>query len=203
MNRSASIEAASVVRQRSFAHAAIELAARWYVFLFLNVYGLGKIAGGQFYRRGRLPPDVASTLLGDAGAFELAWVFMGHSFAYILFIGIAEVLGAWLLLWNRTKLLGVAVLLPILLNILVFDVIFLDAYGALASAAIYTALLVVILRCNQESVLAAVRALIHREVVPNAPIRRRFRMVLAALVMMAALFAVDQALVNFFGHGKG
>ena len=42
---------------------AIELAARWYVFVFLNVYGLGKIAGGQFYRRGQLPEDVGQTLL--------------------------------------------------------------------------------------------------------------------------------------------
>lgn len=33
----------------------VEIAARWYVFLFLNNYGLGKLAGGQFYRRGHLP----------------------------------------------------------------------------------------------------------------------------------------------------
>jgi hypothetical protein len=84
----------------------VELMARWYVFVFLNLYGLGKIAGGQFYRRGHLPADVARTTLGQAGGFDLAWTFMGHSFAYILFIGLAEVVGAWLLLWNRTKLPG-------------------------------------------------------------------------------------------------
>ena len=70
---------------------------------------------------------------------------MGYSFAYILFIGLAEVVGAWLLLWERTKLLGVAILLPIMFNILIFDFIFLDKYGALASATIYTLLLFVIL----------------------------------------------------------
>src|SRR5262245_16943147 len=99
---------------KSFRQRVIELAARWYVFWFLNVYGLGKIAGGQFYRRGRLPEEVAKTLLGEANAFDLAWTFMGYSFAYILFIGLAEVVGAWLLLWERTKLLGVAVLLPVM-----------------------------------------------------------------------------------------
>ncbi len=77
---------------------------------------------------------------------------MGYSFAYILFIGLAEVVGAWLLLWERTKLLGVAILLPVMVNILVFDIIFLDAYGALASATIYTVLLLVILICNKEAV---------------------------------------------------
>jgi hypothetical protein len=189
---------------RAFHHRAIELAARWYVFLFLNVYGVGKIAGGQFYRQGRLPEDVAGTLLGEAGAFDLAWTFMGYSFAYILFIGLAEVVGAWLLLWPRTKLLGVAILLPIMVNILVFDVIFLDAYGALASATIYTVLLFVILAYNRRAVGEAVRAL---TAVPAAagpsPWGRRVRVAALALGLMAVLFAFDQALVNLFGHGRG
>jgi hypothetical protein len=119
---------------KQFHQKVIELAARWYVFWFLNVYGLGKMLGGQFYRRGRLPEDVAKTLLGDANAFDLAWTFMGYSLAYILFIGLAEVVGAWLLLWERTKLFGVAILLPVMVNIVVFDIIFLDTHGATASA---------------------------------------------------------------------
>jgi hypothetical protein len=65
-----------------------------------------------------------------------------------------------MLLWQRKKLIGVAILLPIMVNILVFDVIFLDQYGALASAAIYTALLFLILTCNEDRVRLAFRALI-------------------------------------------
>jgi hypothetical protein len=38
----------AVLPQRPFGQRVIELASRWYVFIFLNVYGLGKIAGGQF-----------------------------------------------------------------------------------------------------------------------------------------------------------
>ena len=178
----------------------VELAARWYVFLFLNVYGVGKIAGGQFYRRGRLPEDVATTLLRDASAFDLAWTFMGHSYAYILFIGLAEILGAWLLLWDRTKLLGVAILVPIMLNILVFDAIFLDKYGALASAAIYTLLLVVIVICSRDRVAEAIRALTAAQ---PAPLQMKAKVMIAALVIMGLLFAFDQMLVNLLGHGKG
>lgn len=181
----------------------LELAARWYVFIFLNVYGLGKIAGGQFYRRGRLPEEVANTLLGEAGGFDLAWTFMGYSFAYILFIGLAEVLGAWLLLWERTKLLGVAVLLPIMLNILVFDVIFLDMYGALMSATIYTLLLLVILGCNRERVGQAVKALMPEARSKRMPLNQRAVTVFMAAVAMGLLFAFDQLLVNLFGHGRG
>ncbi len=181
----------------------VELAARWYVFVFLNVYGIGKILGGQFYRRGHLPAEVAQTTLGAAGPFELAWTFMGYSFAYILFIGLAEIVGAWMLLWERTKLLGVAVLLPILVNILVFDVIFLDRYGALASATIYTCLLIVILAFNRERVAKAFEALAPGNAAGRRPWRAMGKPALLALGLMAVLFALDQALVNWFGHGKG
>jgi hypothetical protein len=187
--------------RRIFGRSVIDLAARWYVFIFLNIYGIGKIAGGQFYRQGRLPEEVANTVLGKASAFDLAWTFMGHSFAYILFIGLAEVLGAWLLLWERTKLLGVAVLLPIMVNIVVFDVIFLDKYGALASATIYTLLLLAILACNKETVRQAVQALTPKPV--SASFQRKAKVVIVALLTMGLLFAFDQCLVNLFGHGRG
>ncbi len=182
---------------------AIELGARWYVFLFLNLYGVGKIVGGQFYRHGRLPAEVAQTTLGEAGPFELAWTFMGYSFGYILFIGLAEVVGAWLLLWDRTKLLGVGVLLPIMINIVVFDTIFLDKYGALASATIYALLLVVILGCNGGRVRDAYLALVKAERAERTPWGESAKVALVAMVLMAGLFALDQGLVNLLGHGRG
>jgi len=173
------------------------------VFWFLNVYGLGKILGGQFYRRGRLPEDVAKTLLGDANAFDLAWTFMGYSFAYILFIGLAEVVGAWLLLWERTKLFGVAILLPVMVNIVVFDIIFLDTHGATASATIYTLLLFVILFFNRESVVQALRALVPQAQPTHMPLKQKAKRAMLAVVLMGLLFAFDQMLVNLFGHGRG
>jgi len=189
--------------QQSFSQTVIERAARWYVFIFLNVYGLGKIAGGQFYRRGELPADVAGTILGEATAFDLAWTFMGYSFAYILFIGLAEVVGAWLLLWDRTKLLGVAILFPIMANIVVFDLIFLEKYGALMSATIYTLLLLVILACNKGRVDQAIRALMAQADPGRLPQAQKGKVMITAIVVMGVLFALDQLLVNLMGHGKG
>lgn len=189
--------------RESFWRKAIELGARWYVFVFLNIYGTGKIHGGQYYRQGHLPQDVAHTTLGEAGPFELAWTFMGYSFAYILFIGLAEIVGAWLLLWERTKLLGVAILLPVMVNILVFDVIFLDKYGALASATIYTTLLFVILALNAEKVRQSFQALILTAQSEQKTLKARAKLVFVALALMGILFAFDQMLVNLFGHGEG
>ena len=194
------------LRNTALLSIVIELGARWYVFIFLNIYGLGKIAGGRFYRHGRLPARVANTLLRDASVFDLAWTFMGYSFVYIVFVGLAEVIGAWLLLWQRTKLLGVFVLLPVMINIIVFDIVFLDKYGALASAAIYTLLLLVIVAYNNEAVARAVRAVRALTVkVGSPPVQssQRLKLAIMAAVFMGVLFAVDQLFVNFFGHGTG
>jgi hypothetical protein len=128
---------------------------------------------------------------------------MGHSFAYILFIGLAEVVGAWLLLWNRTKLLGLAILIPVMVNVLVFDLIFLDTHGATASATIYLLLLGIIAYCNQERVMEAIRALTPHRGPRHVTARQNVKVVGLALLLMAALFAFDQLLVNVLGHGDG
>lgn len=122
---------------------------------------------------------------------------------YILFIGAVEVIGAWLLLWERTKLFGVAMLLPVMVNIIVFDIVFLDAYGALASAIIYTGLLFLILACHWRMVTAAALALVPQRP-PHAPqFRRRVGLSMLAATVVALLFAIDQLLVNLLGHGRG
>lgn len=141
---------------------AVELAARLYVFLFINIYGLGKMANGQFHRRGHLPADLAQTPLTEVGSFDLAWTFFGYSRAYVLFIGLSQVVGGFLLLWQRTKLLGVAMLIPILLNIIVVDISFSVPSGAMWSAMVYLILLLLVLYLNREKVAAAFVALTAR-----------------------------------------
>jgi hypothetical protein len=87
-----------------------ELVLRQCVFIILNIYALSKLLGGQFYMKGKLPAEIANTTLGEASGFSLAWTFMGHSYFYIMFVGIAQLIGAWFLLWNKTKLIGVLIL---------------------------------------------------------------------------------------------
>jgi len=79
----------------------IELGIRIYLFIILNQYGIGKIIGQQFYRKGKLPESVANIRLGNVEAFDLAWTFMGYSFYYILFVGLSQIIGSWLLLFSK------------------------------------------------------------------------------------------------------
>ena len=173
-----------------------EVACRWYVFIFLNLYGLGKISGGQFYRRGQLPEEVANTTLAQANAFEIAWSFMGYSFYYILFIGVSQIIGAWLLLWDRTKLLGVAILLPIMVNIIVFDIIFLDVKDALVNATIYFLMLLYILYANKAKVLHAFTMLTNAETRPPREKIQQLKQLAVIVSLMIVIFGVDQFFVN-------
>jgi hypothetical protein len=181
----------------------LEIACRLYVFFFLTAYGVGKLVGGQFYTPGSIPAEIETMPIGQIPDFDLAWVFMGRSFGYIFFIAIAEVAGALMLLFNRTKLVGTLVLIPIMVNVIVFDVFFLDEYGALASAVIYLLMLLLILLLNRGRVLKAIESLTQLDAVPKAPAKEMWVKFSLVLLTISVAFVFNQVLVNWLGYGKG
>ncbi|MGB5820969.1 MAG: hypothetical protein WBG90_15895 [Saonia sp.] len=183
-------------------HIFFEYVSRWYVFIFLNFYGLGKIMGGQFHRRGNLPEEVKTITLENADAFNLAWTFMGYSYGYILFVGILQIIGAWMLLWNKTKILGVLILIPIMVNIIMFDIFFLDSKRALVNAIIYFLLLNLVLYFNKEKVFKSLKVLTSKLLTVKDAKGFKFGIlnILIILGLMALLFAIDQSLVLLVGR---
>ena len=181
----------------------MEITCRLYVFFFLTIYGIGKIFGGQFYTEARIPDEIALMPIGLVPDFELAWTFMGRSFGYILFIGLAEIIGAFLLLFNKTKLIGTLILIPIMVNVIVFDIFFLDEYGALAGATLYLFMLFAILFINKEKMIAIFNDLINNKKLPKTSSKEKILKYLIVLVIIVLIFIGDQLIVNFFGYGKG
>jgi len=181
----------------------LEITCRLYVFFFLNVYGIGKIIGGQFYTSSRIPDEIAIMPIGLVPDFELAWVFMGRSFGYILFIGLAEIIGACLLLFNKTKLIGTLILIPVMVNVIVFDIFFLDEYGALFSATLYLLMLLTILVINKEKISKLLIELVSVKVAPQISLKEKIFKSLIVIVIIGLIFIGDQLIVNLLGHGKG
>ncbi len=177
----------------------LELALRINVFLKLTLYGLGKIIGGQFYLKGNIPEDIANIPLGETGSYNLAWTFFGHSRAYILFIGISQLIGAFLLLFNRTKLLGGAILIPILLNIIMVDYLFGVAYGAMFSACFYLASILFVYYLEREKVMRAVRQLLvfsEEKMKRNELVKQGFFVLIGVIVV----FFVEYLFIVYFGY---
>ena len=176
-----------------------ELVLRQCVFIILNIYALSKLLGGQFYMKGKLPAVVANTTLGEASGFSLAWTFMGHSYFYIMFVGIAQLIGAWFLLWNKTKLIGVLILLPIMANIIVFDIIFLDVYPALANAIIVLLMLFLILFFNREIVKDTVIKLTNFQSKPRVSIKKRLITFGITILFIVLIFSFDSFIEYWLG----
>ena len=181
----------------------IETTCRLYVSFFLAIYGLGKIIGGQFYTPDRIPEEIAQMPIGLVPDFELAWTFMGRSYGYILFIALAEVIGAVLLLFNKTKLIGALILIPIMLNVIVFDIFFLDEYGALAGATLYFIMLLIIVLINKGKMINILTELISTKAPLKISSKQKIQNYLIILVIIILIFIGDQFIVNLFGYGKG
>ena len=177
----------------------IEWALRINVFLKLTAYGLGKVLGGQFYTKGNIPEAVAQIPLGETNSYDLAWTFFGFSKPYILFIGISQLIGALLIVINRTKLLGGAILVPILLNIIVVDYFFGVAYGAMFSACFYLASILFMFYVSRVQVADALRRLL----VYSTNKRERKQQLIQAAIVIAGLvvvFFVEYFFINYFGY---
>jgi uncharacterized membrane protein YphA (DoxX/SURF4 family) len=91
---------------------------RYVLGYFMIVYGASKVYEGQF------PSPPLSRLLqpyGDSSPMGLAWTFMGASRGYSAFTGIAEMLGGFLLLFRRTRLLGALVCIGVMSNVVAMN----------------------------------------------------------------------------------
>jgi len=179
-----------------------ELVLRQCVFIILNIYAISKLLGGQFYMNGKLPEQIANTTLGEASGFSLAWTFMGHSYFYILFVGITQLIGAWFLLWNKTKLIGVAILIPIMINIIVFDILFLDVYPALANAIIVFAMLLLILFVNKKRIIDVIKKLTDVQVKPKVQIKKRLITFGITILIIVLIFTFDSLIELWLGASK-
>ncbi|SDU13380.1 hypothetical protein SAMN04487762_2001 [Polaribacter sp. Hel1_33_78] len=180
----------------------LELVLRQCVFIILNIYAISKLLGGQFYMKGKIPDEIANTTLGEASGFSLAWTFMGHSYFYILFIGVFQLSGAWFLLWNKTKLIGVLILIPIMVNIIVFDIIFLDVYPALANAIIVLLMLFLILFFNGEIIKDIVIKLTNFQSKTSVPIKKRLITFGITILFIILIFSFDSFIEYWLGASK-
>lgn len=95
-------------------------ALRYFIALDMCVFGVCKFFGLQFNTPLALLDNPFNTLSDS----ELMWAFFGHSYIYTLLIATVEITGGLLLIFRKTRLLGVFILLPVALNIFFLDVFY-------------------------------------------------------------------------------
>lgn len=99
----------------------------------ISIFGFKKIFGQQFI----VPNFMYDEKLGALSGEWLTWHYFGFSYPFGLIVATFQIGGSVLLLFSRTRLFGVMLLLPVLLNILFINVF----YGLNAGATLQSIIL--------------------------------------------------------------
>ena len=115
-------------------HAWFTGIIRYWLAVEIFNYGFAKILGTQFapnYFRG-------DSTWNSLSGFDLTWNYFGYSYAMSVIIAGIQISGSALLLFRRTALLGVILLLPVMVNIVLIDIFYSIPAGALMNAILFT-----------------------------------------------------------------
>jgi hypothetical protein len=121
----------------------LEMALVISVSFSMFIYGVGKPL--QFSNI-----SIAQKPVSELMGMELMWAFYGYTKAYPIVLGIFEVLGALLLLFRKTRLLGGLVITSILFNVILQDIFYGVNLGALRAAIVYQVSVLIIFWLNRK-----------------------------------------------------
>ena len=115
-------------------HAWLQGILRYWLAMMISYYGFGKLLRTQFatsFERADIP-------VGQLNGFELTWNYFGHSYPLAVTIGLLQICGAILLLFRRSTLFGVVLLLPMMVNIVLINLLYKIAAGAFMNSILFT-----------------------------------------------------------------
>ncbi len=159
-----------------------------YISAFLLFgYGLSKLAHLQFHLNESLAQRPITSLTG----YELTWYYYGYSRAYACILGLTQVIGATLLLFRKTALIGALTMLPVMVNILLIDIFILPPdYGPAVPASIIFLSLVLLLWRDSQNLIQATWSTQLPEPIESRKVHLSIRAVIITTVLAMTAFGV-------------
>jgi hypothetical protein len=149
---------------------------RYLSAFLLFLYGSSKLLGRQF----TVAPELALKPVGSLSGHQLAWYFYSYSHVYATLLGLIQLAGATLLLFRKTALLGAALLLPVMTNILMINLFFFITWGAACTSALIFAAMLAVLWRDRRALLGVFWT---DQASEPAELRGRHRIIAAAVVL--------------------
>jgi hypothetical protein len=115
-------------------HAWFTGIIRYWLAVEIFNYGFAKILGSQFDPSYYRSDSLWSSLSGT----DLTWNYFSYSYPMSVIIAVIQIAGSAFLLFRRTTLLGVILLLPVMVNIVLVDIFYSFPGGALMNAILFT-----------------------------------------------------------------
>lgn len=108
--------------------------ARYCIAFNIAAFGWKKILGLQFV----VPQHIASIPMNEQSGEWLTWYYFGYSPTFGFIIAVLQITGSYMLLFRKTFLVGLVILLPLMLNIALVDIFYDMNLGALIQAVVLT-----------------------------------------------------------------
>jgi len=121
-------------RQSAFRHAWFTGIIRYWLAVEIFNYGFAKILGSQFDPSFYRSDSLWNSLSGP----DLTWNYFSYSYAMSVILAGIQIAGSAFLLFRRTTILGVILLLPVMVNIVLIDIFYSLPGGALMNAVLFT-----------------------------------------------------------------
>lgn len=122
-------------------HARLRAFIRLVLVYLLSYYGWSKLLEDQFetfaYHQ--------DLLVRDLDGFLFTWLYFGYSPAFRFLLGFIQITGAILLLFRRTTLAGIFILLPVMINILLINLFYEISRGAFINSIVISVCLIYLL----------------------------------------------------------
>lgn len=152
---------------------------RYLSAFLLFMYASSKLLGRQF----SLPPEIALRPVGSLTGYQLAWFYYAHSHVYAVILGLIQLGGGALLLFRKSALLGAALMLPVMTNIVMINVFFHIAWGAMGTSAFIFASMLALLWHSRR----ALAGVFWIDQAGEPASVRRFHRTIAALVVLLVI----------------
>ena len=170
----------------------LESTISWIIVFMMFVYGVGKIA--QF----NTAIEIEKTLPELTG-MEIMWAFYGYSLPFAIIIGLLEILGALLIFFKRTRLIGCILTSTILINIILQDIFFNVHTGALITAIILQLFIFIILWMNKSTVIEVFK-LLTKNATEKQPFKKRATIFIITFIAFVTLLFLQHHLISFISH---
>ncbi|MBN8823893.1 MULTISPECIES: DoxX family membrane protein [unclassified Spirosoma] len=171
------------------------LAARVLLAYTLFNYGWAKLTGNQF----GVDQKTMNLPLKEIGLFRLSWYLADHQ-PFKAFIGVSQISVALLLIFNRTLIIGAFASIPIWLNILMWDMTFMEGMTTAFTfrLSFYLLLTGLILYQSRDKVLPALQSVSEKRSTITYPYWVYLTLPVAA-ICLEVLGAIPNAILFYTG----
>ena len=101
-------------------HIFLTSLLRFWLALHISIFGFEKLMGINFAPSFSASDTPAGLLSGQ----QLTWIYYSYSFGISVVIAFFQIVGSYLLLYRKTILIGISMLLPVMFNILLINIFY-------------------------------------------------------------------------------